>query len=160
MEERFYTIDQVAQILGMHHKTIRKFISDSKLNANKVGKQWRIAKQDLDAFMEINNNNGNSIDKNTYKESGIEFTVDKSNPTNKFSKVNVSTVIDINEVDREEYERLSSLLLAIMNSSDARINRSTMNLKYTENENKLRVMLWGNIKFTEELLDSISILTQ
>lgn len=38
MEEKFYTIDQIAEILGMHNKTIRKFITEGKLRANKIGK--------------------------------------------------------------------------------------------------------------------------
>ena len=57
MEEKFYTIDQIAEILGMHHKTIRKFITEGKLRANKVGKQWRISGHDLSLFMEDNNVN-------------------------------------------------------------------------------------------------------
>jgi len=43
LEEKFYTIDQIADLLGMHHKTIRKFINEGKLGARKVGKQWRIS---------------------------------------------------------------------------------------------------------------------
>lgn len=41
-------------MLGMHHKTIRKFINEGKLRANKVGKQWRISSHDLSLFMEDN----------------------------------------------------------------------------------------------------------
>ena len=55
MEEKFYTIDQIAEILGMHHKTIRRFITKGKLRANKIGKQWRISGHDLSLFMESNN---------------------------------------------------------------------------------------------------------
>lgn len=41
-------------MLGMHHKTIRKFINEGKLRDNKVGKQWRISSLDLSLFMEDN----------------------------------------------------------------------------------------------------------
>jgi len=51
MEDKFYTINQVAEILDMHHKTIRNFISDGKLRASKVGKQWRVSDDDLNSFM-------------------------------------------------------------------------------------------------------------
>ena len=57
MEDKFYTIDKIAEMLGMHHKTIRKFITEGKLRANKVGKQWRISGHDLSLFMEDNNVN-------------------------------------------------------------------------------------------------------
>ena len=42
MENKFYTIDQVAEVLDIHHKTVRKFIKEGRLKANKIGKQWRI----------------------------------------------------------------------------------------------------------------------
>ena len=29
MENKFYTIDQVAEVLDIHHKTVRKFIKDN-----------------------------------------------------------------------------------------------------------------------------------
>ena len=55
MENKFYTIDQVAEVLDIHHKTVRKFIKEGKLKANKVGKQWRISQIDLEVFTENKN---------------------------------------------------------------------------------------------------------
>lgn len=150
MDEKFYTIDQVAEILEMHHKTIRKFIKDEKLKANKVGKQWRISKEDLDRFMDVKSdkNNGLEFKLNSYKELGC------------IPKVNVSTVVDINSISNNEYSRLSNLLLALVNNPTSMSSGSTINLKYNENENRLRVMLWGDIKFIEDMLGSISILIE
>jgi excisionase family DNA binding protein len=51
LKDKFYTIYQVADQLEMSHKTIRNFISDGRLKASKVGKQWRIAEADLESFM-------------------------------------------------------------------------------------------------------------
>jgi hypothetical protein len=73
-------------------------------------------------------------------------------------KVNVSTVVDINDVDKEEYFRISNTLIAIMNCKDPKMGKSTINMKYDEKENRLRVLLWGNISFIEEMLNSISML--
>jgi hypothetical protein len=73
-------------------------------------------------------------------------------------KVNVSTVVDINDVDKEEYFRISNTLIAIMNCKDPNMGKSTINMKYDEKENRLRVLLWGNISFIEEMLNSISML--
>ncbi|MER0284381.1 helix-turn-helix domain-containing protein [Clostridioides difficile] len=150
MDEKFYTIDQVAEILEMHHKTIRKFIKDEKLKANKVGKQWRISKEDLDRFMDVKSdeNNGLEFKLNSYRELGC------------IPKVNVSTVVDINSISNNEYSRLSNLLLALVNNPTSMSSGSTINLKYNENENRLRVMLWGDIKFIEDMLGSISILIE
>ena len=158
MEEKFYTVDQVAGILGMHHKTIRKFITEGKLRANKVGKQWRISGHDLSSFME--SNNVNVSNKNELGNEKIEFSTNERYVNKENNKINISTVVDINRVDNDEYRRISNMLLAVMNSKDSKMSNSTINMKYYQKENNLKVMLWGDIKFIKEMLDYISILTQ
>ena len=157
MEEKFYTIDQIAEILGMHHKTIRKFITEGKLRANKVGKQWRISGHDLSLFME--DNNVNIKNNNKLESEKIEFSTGDVDSNNKTSKINVSTVIDINEVDIDEHKRISNMLLALMNSKDSKIRNSTIIIKYYKNNKNLKVMLWGDIEFTNAMLDFISTIT-
>lgn len=157
MEEKFYTIDQIAEILGMHHKTIRKFITEGKLRANKVGKQWRISGHDLSLFME--DNNVNIKNNNKLESEKIEFSNGDIDSNNRTSKINVSTVIDINEVDIDEHKRISNMLLALMNSKDSKIRNSTINIKYYKNNKNLKVMLWGDIEFTNAMLDFISTIT-
>lgn len=156
MEEKFYTIDQIAEILGMHHKTIRKFITEGKLRANKVGKQWRISGHDLSLFMEDNNVN---IRNNKSECENIEFSNTNLDSNDKTSKINISTVIDINEIDMDEHRRISNTLLALMNSKDSKMSNSTINIKYYENSKNLKIMLWGDIEFTKEMLDFISTIT-
>ena len=158
MEEKFYTVDQIAEILGMHHKTIRKFITEGKLRANKVGKQWRILGHDLSLFME--SNAVNIKNRNKEESQKIEFSTSESDINNKSNKVNISTVVDINDVDIDEYRRISNMLLAVMNTKDSKMANSTINIKHYQNDRNVKVMLWGNTEFTKEMLDIISTLIQ
>jgi len=158
MENQFYTIDKIAEILGMHHKTIRKFITEGKLGANKVGKQWRISGHDLSIFMEKNNVSINN--KKISEESNIDFIINGEVKDTINQKVNVSTVVDINDVDKEEYFRISNTLIALMNCKDSKMGKSTINMKYDEKVNRLRVLLWGNVSFIEGMLSSISMLVE
>lgn len=158
MENQFYTIDKIAEILGMHHKTIRKFITEGKLGATKVGKQWRISGHDLSIFMERNNVNIN--DKKISEESNIDFVTNGEVKETVKQKVNVSTVVDINDLDKEEYFRISNTLIALMNCKDPKMGKSTINMKYDENAKRLRVLLWGHISFIEEMLSSISMIVE
>ena len=158
MEDKFYTVDQIAEILGMHHKTIRKFITEGKLRANKVGKQWRISGHDLSNFME--NNTVKIINKTEVDNEKIEFSTSEIDISDRLNKINISTVVDINEINMDEYRRISNMLLAVLNSRDSKLSNSTINIKYYQKENNLKVMLWGDIEFTKEMLDFISILTQ
>lgn len=158
MEDKFYTIDQVAELLGMHHKTIRKFITEGKLGASKVGKQWRISGHDLSIFMERNNvKMGNE---KINKELNVDYSTTSDEEDTISDRVNVSTVIDIKETGKDDYMRISNTLIAIANCKDPEMGRSTVNIKYDENDKRLRVILWGSVKFIENMLDTISMLVE
>ncbi|MDT8717376.1 helix-turn-helix domain-containing protein [Clostridium sp. 19966] len=158
MENNFYTIDKVAEILGMHHKTIRKFISDGKLEASKVGKQWRISEHALSVFME-KNSHGVKEEK-VEDEENIDFvTTEKMEHVSK-ERINISTVIDLKDVNKDEYMRISNTLIAVMNINDSKMDKATLNMKYQEKESRLRIMLWGNMKFIQDMLSSISVLIE
>ena len=50
MDGRFYTVEQAAERLKLHPKTVRRFIHEERLKASRVGKSYRIREADLDAF--------------------------------------------------------------------------------------------------------------
>lgn len=50
MDGGWYSVEQVAERLGLHVRTIRGYIRDGRLPATRIGKQYRIARADLDAF--------------------------------------------------------------------------------------------------------------
>ena len=157
MENKFYTIDQVAEILGIHHKTVRKFIKEGKLNANKLGKQWRISPLDLERFTKMED----SIDESeaiSYDEE-IELSNNDLNFEVK-NEIKVSSVIDLEGIDSDEYSRISNMLLAVMNCKNDSLQKNTINIKYSKNVNRLRVMLWANINTTKEVLDVIEMLRE
>ncbi len=157
MENKFYTIDQVAEILGIHHKTVRKFIKEGKLNANKLGKQWRISPLDLERFTKVED----SIDESeaiSYDEE-IELSNNELNFEVK-NEIKVSSVIDLEGIDSDEYSRISNMLLAVMNCKNDSLQKNTINIKYSKNVDRLRVMLWANINTTKEVLDVIEMLRE
>jgi len=51
IEERIFTADQIAKLLGFHRKTVIKWITDGELIASRLGREYRIRESDLDAFM-------------------------------------------------------------------------------------------------------------
>jgi len=50
-EEKYYTIEEVAEMLKVVYLTVYRWIQDGKLKAYKVGKQYRINKPDLDSVI-------------------------------------------------------------------------------------------------------------
>ena len=47
-----YTVRDVAQRLHLTTETVRDYLQEGKLKGFKVGKQWRVGEQDLEAFIE------------------------------------------------------------------------------------------------------------
>ncbi len=52
MEQRAFSLKEVASILGVHPETIRRAVKAGKLKAAKIGKDYRIAKTELDRFFQ------------------------------------------------------------------------------------------------------------
>jgi excisionase family DNA binding protein len=50
--DRHYTICQVAEILAVNHKTIRKLVANHKMDAVKVGASIRIPESALNNYLE------------------------------------------------------------------------------------------------------------
>ncbi len=51
--ERFFTTEQVANILQVHPFTILKFIKDGRLRGVKLGRVYRIKESDVQEFLEM-----------------------------------------------------------------------------------------------------------
>lgn len=49
--DRFYTIDEVAEILHMHQRTVYQWVYDGKLTAVKSGRRWLIAEAVLKSHL-------------------------------------------------------------------------------------------------------------
>ena len=46
-----YTTKELAEILKVHHLTIIKWINEGKIKATKLGRIWRVRKEDFDEFI-------------------------------------------------------------------------------------------------------------
>ena len=138
MQEKFYTVERIAEMLEMHPKTIQKYIREGKLRATKVGKAWRVSGHDLSLFVQANGE-ANPL---------IQARAEKSPE----DKIMISSVVDIDVEDMDEAIRIVNMLTAGMNSKTSDYGHATMKAQFIEAELKVRVMLYGNIKFMEALL--------
>ena len=49
---RFYTVSQVADLLAVSPRSVRRWVAAAELSAHKLGRQVRISEMDLRAFLE------------------------------------------------------------------------------------------------------------
>jgi len=49
--EKYYSTEDVAEILGFKEKTVREWLRTGKLKGKKVGRLWRVKESDLEDFI-------------------------------------------------------------------------------------------------------------
>lgn len=131
MERSWLSVEQVAEILGLHVRTVRGYIRNGRLKAVRIGKQYRIAKADLDAF--------------TGRPAGPAPT----------RRAEVSTVVEFDGIDAIAADRLSTLLVA-----GAQMPRDTpdplhVRAVYDDTRSRLKVIILGGLPATAEILQII-----
>jgi len=52
------TVADVAEILNVNERTVRRWIDVGDLAAHKLGRQWRISTQDLNTFLQSHRQGG------------------------------------------------------------------------------------------------------
>ena len=71
--EKFFTTEQVANILQVHPFTILKFIKSGKLKGIKLGRVYRIKESDVQEFLESRMTGTKTNEKNEKKEDKKEI---------------------------------------------------------------------------------------
>jgi len=141
METKYYTVEQISELLKIHPKTVQRYIREGKLRANKIGKSWRVTGHDLSVFAE--NTKRREPDPNACPE----------------EKVKASSVIDIDVDDRDDGIRIANALTAALNTKPPEYGRSSMHVQFLEAEFRVRVTLWGGIRFMEAVFGFVAALT-
>lgn len=138
MEYKYYTPDEIAELLQMHPKTIRRYIREGKLKATKIGKGWRVSGHDLTVFTE-----------------GMpQLSPAKSNDF----VTKVSAVVDLPVSNANDVMRMINFVTSMQNAPKE--NFVTMNGQYIEQEGIFRMMLWGNLNGVQQHLENIQSLIE
>jgi len=147
MYEKYYSVDQIAELLAMHPKTIQRYIREGRLKASKLGRNWRVSGHDLSVFLE-----------GSPPVAGVSRALEISSIPKE--EALVSAVIDFPGLDREQAMRIVNTLTALLNVKPPEYGRSTLHTQYIQPEGLLRIMLWGNICFMEAMMSCLSGLTR
>ena len=52
MEDRWLSVDDIGEYLGIKRDTVYKWISDKKMPAHRVGRFWKFKKEQIDRWVE------------------------------------------------------------------------------------------------------------
>jgi excisionase family DNA binding protein len=136
-----YSVEQVAERLGLHVKTVRNYVRDGRLKAVRIGKQYRIAAEDLAAL------------------TGGPVPAVPREDARRTRHVEVSTVVAVDAVSRHDADRVTTLVTAaISGPRDGEPIR--VQAAYDAERARLRVMLLGGPQDTAELLRLIDAILE
>ena len=139
MNETYYTVEQISEMLHMHVKTLQRYIREGRLHAVKIGKSWRVSGHDLSTFTE-----GADVESQSVSQ----------------RRVTASSVIDIDVASRIEAIRIVNALTASMNSKPPEYGQSSMQAQFIEPESKVRITLWGSVAFMAAIMTAVEALTE
>lgn len=128
MEPGWLSVEQVAERLGLHVRTVRGYIRDGRLRAVRIGKQYRIARTDLDAFTGL--------------------PAPEARP-----RAEVSAVVEIDDVSAALADRISTFLVA-----GAQLQRVHLRTIHDDTRGRLKVVVLGGPAETSDVLQMIDTL--
>lgn len=137
MSEQLYSVDQVADLLGLHVKTVRNYVRDGRLKAVRIGKQYRISREDLEAFT------GRPL-KEPARRRPAELT----------------GIVQIEAIDRAAVDRIGTYLLSAAGSGDPGAPGVRVELAYDESRAALKVVVFGDLSRGADLLALLATLAE
>jgi excisionase family DNA binding protein len=142
MVEKYYSVDQIAEMIDLHPKTIQRYIRQGRLKAQKIGKAWRVTGHDLSTFVE-----GTDVTSMSDPSPGIQAILGAAEKT-----IKVSSVIDIPVKNSSEAVQVMSWITSLMNSRSSEYGHTSMSSQFVETEHIIRIMLWGSPSFMEVIM--------
>ncbi|SRR6266850_4330328 len=140
MSAHLFTADEVAELLNLHVKTIRRYVRDGRLKARRIGKEYRIARADLDEF--------------------AGETRAPDTPVARTRHVIASSIVDVDVVSPQESHRITTMVMAALNSRKGEADFPRVDTIYYEEQAKLRITITATLVLTCELLRMINALLE
>jgi excisionase family DNA binding protein len=137
-----YSVEQVANLLGLHVRTVRTYVRDGRLKAVRIGKQYRIAREDLDAF------------------TGHPVEPPAAETARRRRHIDVSSIVQIDAIGSEEMSRLSTMLMALTAGGPHDDGRLRIETIYDEERGSMKIIVLGGLDSSVELLTIINKLAK
>jgi excisionase family DNA binding protein len=137
-----YTVEEVAGLLNLHVKTVRRYVRDGRLKARRIGKEYRIARADLTEF------------------AGDIRAAEAPAPVSRTRHVIASSVLDVDAISPEETHRVTTLVMASLNSRKGEPDFPRVDTIYYPEQAKLRITITASPVLTCELLRMVDALLE
>jgi excisionase family DNA binding protein len=133
----FLSVDQVAGRLGLHVRTVRRYVREGRLRAVRIGKQYRVAREALDALTGT-----------PAAPAAVSAPIARH--------VEVSSILQVDGVDRSTADRITTGLLAAVKGRPEESTPLRIDTIYDPERARLKVILNGGAATTASLLKFVN----
>jgi excisionase family DNA binding protein len=137
-----YTLDEVAERLGLHVRTVRAYVRSGRLAAARIGKQYRVTEGDLEAFI------GRA-------PAGVA-----SEEVGRVRYVEVSSIVQIEAVSPELASRMTNGILGAAHGRRSEHPPLRVDSQYDETRGRLRLIFTSDPATTASLLGLVQLYLQ
>lgn len=133
MSDEVYTVEQFAERLKLHPKTVLRFIREGRVRAVKVGKSYRILRSELEA---------------------LTGAAPRERPT----AFRVTSIVDMPDVNSEFAQRLARQLPAARIGQEPHPDPMHVDVAYDPARRHLKVVIVGSPTDTASMLQILQVL--
>jgi excisionase family DNA binding protein len=140
MAQDLYSVEEVAALLGLHVRTVRGYVRDGRLRAVRIGKQYRIARADLEAF------------------TGGPLAPPER--VRRARHAEVSSVVQVDAIDPDAAGRVTNLLMAAAKGRDSADAPLRIDVIHDPERGRLKVIVTGGLAASAGLLRLVAALVE
>ena len=131
-----FSVEQVAERLGLHVRTVRRYVREGRLRARRIGKQYRIARADYEVFTE------GTAD-------GAPGDADRA------LAIDASSILTVEPIGRDRADALLQVLLAAAAARAAGEEPMRVHTAYDAARRRLKIVALGGLAASAELLRTV-----
>ena len=134
-DKEWFALEEVADRLGLHVRTVRNYVRDGRLGAVRIGKQYRVSRADLQAL-----------------------TGGGTRPSGAGSprRIEVTSVLDVDGIDGAAGERLAALVTGLPKGPRA----PHVDVVHEPERDRLKVIVVGSVEASVELLRFVGAMAE
>ncbi len=151
MAEHMYSAEEAAQLLGLQVRTVRNYVREGRLPGVRIGKQYRIARVDLEAFTAGTVGPYSRVEGESAR---------RPPPESPDALAEVSSVVQIDGIDLDARDRLERTIAAATVAHAGDLSNLRVEPLYDEQHRRLKLIIVGSVGETAELLQIIELFSR
>ncbi|MCX4782312.1 helix-turn-helix domain-containing protein [Streptomyces sp. NBC_01264] len=136
-----YSVGEVAELLGLHVRTVRNYVRDGRLKAVRIGKQYRISRADFEAL--------------TSRPAPAAAEDPGATGETPRRHVEVSSIVQIDAIGPDAASRLANLVTASAQSPRATPAALRVQTVYDKERARMKIVILGDAATTADLLNLV-----